>query len=286
MGACQMTRRPTCGSTHPPRWARCSASRSTRSWLWSTKDGSGACVSARPRAGGSTPRASGTTSTTRPRRLGAWRSGVSPRPPASPSCGAAPRRALVVHREVEMVGTGAIDRAGEDPPRDQVHGDPRPAAHEVAQHEAEGEPFGQGRSRRRRARGAQEVGVREADGPHRGERHDHRTPRSVGEGQSDPVRAHAGHRRSHRRTIGEVERRHGRRRSLAGGEQRQTLGQLHPREPQALGLGVERGTLGLPFGGELILEVVEEAVPAHSVRVGHRGPSAGELSTADQAGFS
>ena len=48
--------------------------------------------------------------------------------------------------------------------------------------------------------------------------------------------------------------------------------ELHAREAQPLGLGVERGTLRLPLGGELILEVVEEPVPAHSARVEHITP--------------
>jgi hypothetical protein len=42
-----------------------------------------------------------------------------------------------VHREIEMIGTGAIDRARELPPADELHRDGDAATDEVAQDEPE-----------------------------------------------------------------------------------------------------------------------------------------------------
>ena len=61
--------------------------------------------------------------------------------------------------------------------------------------------------------------------------------------------------------------------------------QLDAREAQALGLGVERGALGLPLGGELILEVVEEAIPAHPARLGQRSRHRSRVIHSGGSGF-
>ncbi|MDF2580267.1 MAG: hypothetical protein K0S49_1846, partial [Microbacterium sp.] len=43
--------------------------------------------------------------------------------------------------------------------------------------------------------------------------------------------------------------------------------QREPREAQPLGLGVERRPLGLPFGVQLVFEILEEALPSHATRL-------------------
>ena len=66
---------------------------------------------------------------------------------------------------------------------------------------------------------------------------------------------------------------------LALHEQLEPVAQGDPRQPKALRLGVERGAFGLPLGGELILEVVEEAIPAHQARLGQSSRVDHNLST-------
>ena len=41
------------------------------------------------------------------------------------------------------------------------------------------------------------------------------------------------------------------------------LAQRDARKTEPFGLGIQRGALGLPLGVELILQVFEEAIPAH-----------------------
>ena len=186
-----------------------------------------------------------------------------------------------MQREVEVVGARAVDRAGER--RVRRRGAPRRprgartrsrSTKPKVSRSASAERAGAGRAVR--SRSACGIPMHAIDG----EAARSTAPGAAVDGlERDPVRADAGRLRREdacRPRARTTARRLARSRPTSRLE---PVAQRDPREPQALGLGVERGALRLPLGGELILEVVEEPIPAHPARLGQSSRLDHKLST-------
>ena len=167
-----------------------------------------------------------------------------------------------MQRQIEMVGARAIDGSVKQATGVKVHADGDASSHQIAHRESERHLLGQGGALGSGARGSKEIGVGSRQLRDGCERYERGTA-AVALERGEPVGPDAGDGRVKTRTVDESDRDRG----PVSGEGEQSLAQRHPRQTQPLGFGVQRGALGLPLGGELIFEVVEEAIPAHETRL-------------------
>ena len=175
-----------------------------------------------------------------------------------------------MQRDVEVVGARAVDRPVSTRPAASPSATGTRRRATVPQHEAEVMRSDSAGRAFARTGAAQQVAVGQPDATDRRQGHDRDRPSAAVGGetasQSAPRARTAG---GQRRAVASSSDGGAALRGVRRHEGRQPRAELDAREAQALRLGVERGALRLPLGGELILEVFEEEFPAHPARLGH-----------------